>query len=58
MMGAWNLEEKSKGKDSYWYEFLKSQPGTEEFPIFYNEEEMANMKGSPFVKWLRDEIEE
>jgi hypothetical protein len=33
-------------------------PGTEEFPIFYSEEEKANLKGSPFLTWLNEEIQD
>lgn len=31
-------------------------PGTEEFPVFYTEEEQANLMGSPFVAWLKQEL--
>lgn len=57
-MAMFHLTERQKGKDSYYYHHLNSMPGTEEFPIFYNENEKANLKGSPFLTWLNEEIQD
>ena len=48
-LAVFNMQERKKGKDSIFYHHLKVQPGLDDFPIFFNNEELALLKGSPFL---------
>ena len=43
------MQEKQKGKESVFYNHLLVQPGLDDFPIFFGSEELALLKGSPFL---------
>ena len=51
-MGVFFLMEKQKGKDSFFFNYIDTMPGTEEFPIFYGDEEKFILKGSPFLDMI------
>lgn len=53
-----NMQENDKGKDSLFYNHLQVQPGTEDFPVYFTEKERAYLTGSPFLKYLDEEIED
>ena len=53
-----NLQENDKGKDSLFYHHLQVQPGVEDFPVYFTEEERSYLKGSPFLEYLDQEIED
>ena len=50
-----NLEEKNLGNSSKFYHHLRVQPGVEDFPIFFTEEERAFLIGSPFLQLIDNE---
>ena len=43
-------------KDSFFFKFFQSFPDTENFPIFFNEEELYALKGSPFLDVIREDF--
>ena len=44
------LSESAKKDNSFFKKYFDSLPSTEEFPIFFNEEEKFALKGSPFFE--------
>jgi len=53
------LQEEEKGEDGYFFPFIDILPKTfENFPIFFNEEEKNELKGSPFLKQVEEKIDD
>jgi hypothetical protein len=50
------LEEKAKGKDSEFFEYLNLLPGTDDFPVFYDDDEISFLEGSPFLYSIASEL--
>lgn len=53
-----NMQEIDKGKDSHLYNHYQVQPTTEDFPVYFTDEERSYLTGSPFLKYLDEEIED
>lgn len=51
------LQEMEKGEDAKYYHVLNGWPQTDDFPMFYSEDEREMLKGSPFLDKL-DKAEE
>lgn len=53
-----NMQEISKGEESYWANHYEVQPGVEDFPVYFNEKERAYLTGSPFLDYVDEENED
>lgn len=53
------IEERWKGEESFWYPYLESLPKSlDSMPIFYSEEELGLLKGSPFLRKIANKKNE
>lgn len=57
VMAIANLDNDAEGKDSTHYLHWQVQPGLDDFPLFFNEEERSWLEGSPFIPFVDEEIE-
>ena len=57
LLAIYNMQEKRKGKDSLFYNHLKVQPGLDDFPIFFGQNELKYLQGSPFLESIQKEKE-
>ena len=58
IFGIYYLTERQKKEESFFHKFFESFPGTEEFPINFNDEEKYALKGSPFLDIINEDIED
>ena len=57
MLAVQNLQEMSKGEESFLKYHWALLPGIDDFPAFYTDEEKALLEGSPFLAELALEME-
>ena len=57
VMAINNMVEMDKKEESVFYHHYQVQPGVEDFPVYFTEEERSFLIGSPFIDYLEEEIE-
>lgn len=57
VMATANMESQDKGEDGLFYKHWLVQPGLDDFPVFFNEDERSWLEGSPFLEFVDEEIE-
>ena len=57
VMAIANLENEGQGKESSHHLHWQVQPGLDDFPLFFNEDERSWLQGSPFIPFVDEEIE-